>query len=90
MGVKLDVSVESPLADDDRDILASICVMVLAIADRHSLADEEIDLARSCRAQHPYGPDLCRDTAVGHDGEHPCDELGDLDSLAPPPSWSVN
>jgi hypothetical protein len=40
MGIKLDVSVETPRTDDDRDILAGISVMVLAIANRQNLADQ--------------------------------------------------
>ena len=40
MGIKLDVSVETPLSDDDRDILAGISVMVLAIANRQNLAEQ--------------------------------------------------
>jgi len=39
MGIKLDISVETPLSDDDRDILAGISVMVLAIANRQNLVD---------------------------------------------------
>ena len=42
MGIKLDVSVETPLSDDDRDILAGISVMVLAIANRQNLADQAL------------------------------------------------
>ena len=40
MGIKLDISMETPLSDDDRDILAGISVMVLAIANRQNLADQ--------------------------------------------------
>ena len=40
MGIKLDISVETPLSDDDRDILAGISVMVLAIANRQNLAEQ--------------------------------------------------
>jgi hypothetical protein len=40
MGIKLDVSVETPLTDDDRDILAGISAMMLAIANRQNLADQ--------------------------------------------------
>jgi len=40
MGIKLDVTVETPLSDDDRDILAGISVMVHAIANRPNLADQ--------------------------------------------------
>ncbi len=40
MGIKLDISVETPLSDDDRDILAGISVMVLAIANRQNLVDQ--------------------------------------------------
>ena len=40
MGTKLDISAETPLSDDDRDILAGISVMVLAIANRQNLADQ--------------------------------------------------
>jgi hypothetical protein len=39
MGIKIDICAETPLSDDDRDILASISVMVLAIADRQNFAD---------------------------------------------------
>jgi len=46
MGLKLDISVETPLSDDDRDILAGISVMVLAIANRTNLSEAEIELPR--------------------------------------------
>jgi hypothetical protein len=46
MGIKLDISVETPLSDDDRDILAGISVMVLAIANRQNLADQDVQLAQ--------------------------------------------
>ena len=39
MGIKIDISAETPLSDDDRDILAGISVMILAIANRQNLAD---------------------------------------------------
>jgi hypothetical protein len=42
MGVQLKIEVETPLSDDDRDILAGISVMVLAIANRQNLADQEL------------------------------------------------
>ena len=40
MGIKLDVSLETPLSDDDRDILAGLSVMMLAIANRQNLVDQ--------------------------------------------------
>jgi len=40
MGIKLNIEVETPLSDDDRDILAGISVMVLAIANRQNLLDQ--------------------------------------------------
>jgi hypothetical protein len=40
MGIKLDISAETPLSDDDRDILAGLSVMMLAIANRQNLADQ--------------------------------------------------
>ena len=40
MGIKLDISAETPLSDDGRDILAGISVMLLAIANRQNLADQ--------------------------------------------------
>ncbi len=40
MGIKLNVEVETPLSDDDRDILAGISVMTLATANRQDLADQ--------------------------------------------------
>jgi hypothetical protein len=39
--IRLKVEVETPLSDDDRDMLAGISVMVLAIANRQNLADQE-------------------------------------------------
>ena len=32
MGIKLDITAETPLSDDGRDILAGLSVMMLAIA----------------------------------------------------------
>jgi len=64
--------------------------MILAIANRQNLADQEIDLPRPCSEQHPDRPDLYCVAPVGHDGDHLYDELGDLDGLAPPPSGRVN
>ena len=83
MGIKLDISAETPLSDDDRDILAGISVMVLAIANRQNLADQDVP-PRPCSEQHPDRPDLYCVAPVGHDGDHMYDEIGDLDSLAPP------
>ena len=40
MGIKLDISVGTPLSDDDRDILAGLSVMILAIANRQNLVDQ--------------------------------------------------
>lgn len=40
MGIKLDVSVGTPLSDDGRDILVGTSVMVLTIANRQNLADQ--------------------------------------------------
>jgi hypothetical protein len=40
MGIKLNIDVETPLSDDDRDILAGISVMTLAIANRQDLVDQ--------------------------------------------------
>jgi hypothetical protein len=77
------------LSDDDRDILAGISVMMLAIANRQNLADQDVP-PRPCSEQHPDRPDLYCVAAVGHDGEHLYDELGDLDGLAPPPSGTMN
>ena len=40
MGIKLDVSVVTPLSEDDRDILAGLSEMILAIANRQNLAEQ--------------------------------------------------
>ncbi len=40
MGIKLSLDVETPLSDDDRDILAGISVMMLAVANRQNLAEQ--------------------------------------------------
>jgi hypothetical protein len=90
MGIKIDISAETLLSDDDRDILAGLSVMILAIANRQNLAEQEIDLPRPCREQHQDKPDLYCVAAVGHSGDHLYDELEDLDGLAPPPSGRAN
>jgi len=73
MGIMIDISAETPLSDDDRDILAGISVMVLAIANRQNLADQDVP-PRPCSEQHPDRPDLYCVAAVGHDGDHLDDE----------------
>ena len=77
MGIKLDILVETPLSDDDRDILAGISVMVLAIANRQDLADqphmqdlEEEGAPLPCGAQHRDDPKLVCVNEVGHAGRH--------------------
>ena len=75
MGIKLDVSVETPLSDDDRDILAGISVMVLAIANRQNLVDQAEQLAQEEEEQQ-YCGSLAPDASgscikeVGHSGRH--------------------
>ena len=80
MGIKLDIQVETPLSDDDRDILAGISVMVLAIANRQNLveqAQQALDLEDATEGMEP----LCCGTVtpdasgrcvreVGHAGRH--------------------
>ena len=74
MGIKLDVSVETPLSDDDRDILAGISVMVLALANRQNLVDQAEQLAQE--EEEPYCGSISPDTdgscikEVGHTGDH--------------------
>ena len=77
MGIKLDISVETPLSDDDRDILAGISVMVLAIANRQNLAEQAqqaLDLEDAtegmepapCGSHDPDDPDRYCISEVGH------------------------
>jgi hypothetical protein len=78
MGIKLDISVETPLSDDDRDILAGISVMVLAIANRQNLVDqphmqdEEEDEPEPlpCGSHSKDDPSLFCVSEVGHLGRH--------------------
>ena len=75
MGIKLDISVETPLSDDDRDILAGISVMILAIANRQNLADQEPQ-DESEGMETPVCGSLAPDAsgscvrAPGHSGRH--------------------
>ena len=75
MGIKLDISIETPLSDDDRDILAGISVMVLAIANRQNLVDQAEQLAQeeeeqiSCGAVAPDASGSCV-REPGHSGRH--------------------
>ena len=78
MGIKLNLEVETPLSDDDRDILAGISVMVHALANRPNLADqphmqmddEEEGEPLPCGAQHRDDPKLFCVNEVGHAGRH--------------------
>ena len=78
MGIKLDISMETPLSDDDRDILAGLSVMVLAIANRQTLVDQAEQLAEDeeegeplpCGAQNRDDPKLFCVNEVGHAGRH--------------------
>ena len=56
MGIKLTIEAETPLDDDDRDILAGLSVMILAVANRRNLADmmdEETDEETDEEAEPP-------------------------------------
>ena len=70
MGIKRDVSLETPLSDDARDILAGISVMVLAIANRRNLADQERDEDEplACGSLREDGQCCVREE--GHSGRH--------------------
>ena len=78
MGIKLDISMETPRSDDDRDILAGISVMVLAIANRQDLADqphmqepeEEEGEPLPCGEQSADDPRLFCINEPGHAGRH--------------------
>ena len=78
MGIKLDVSVETPLSDDDRDILAGLSVMILAIANHQNLADQAEQLAQDeeegeplpCGATDPRDTRRFCQREVGHTGRH--------------------
>ena len=75
MGIKLDISMETPLSDDDRDILAGLSVMVLAIANRQNLVDQAEQLAQEeeeqlyCGSIAPDSDGSCI-KEFGHSGDH--------------------
>ena len=65
------------MSDDDRDILAGISVMVLAIANTQDLVDQpqQDDEAEGmepapCGMQYPDDPDRYCISDVGHKGRH--------------------
>ena len=82
MGIKLNLDVETPLTDDDRDILAGISVMMLAVANRQNLAqqhleqqdeeheedDEELGEPMPCGSLNAKGESCVKE--VGHVGRH--------------------
>ena len=65
MGIKLDISMETPLSDDDRDILAGLSVMVLAIANRQNLVDQ----AEASAAEEAIGDDPTPERPCGSQGD---------------------
>jgi len=81
MGIKLDISVETPLSDDDRDILAGISVMVLAIANRQNLMEGQPE----AEPEQHYTPCSVCGQAPGAHSQGNID-AGDIDhEWAPPP-----
>ena len=58
MGIRLDISVETPLSEDDRDILAGLSVMMLAIANRQNLVDQAEQLAQDEEEGEPLPQEL--------------------------------
>ena len=74
MGIRLDISMETPLSEDDRDLLAGISVMVLAIANRQNLVDQAEQLAQEeeqlcCGSVAPDASGSCI-KEVRHSGDH--------------------
>jgi hypothetical protein len=87
MGIKLSLDVETPLTDDDRDILAGISVMMLAVANRQNLAQQQMEMEveqeegedepQPCGALNAKGEACAREAA--HAGRHkyrPFDSTG--------------
>jgi hypothetical protein len=85
MGIKLSLDVETPLTDDDRDILAGISVMMLAVANRQNLAQQQMEMEveqeedepQPCGALNAKGEACAREAA--HPGRHeyrPFDFIG--------------
>ena len=78
MGIRIDISAETPLSDDDRDILAGLSVMMLAIANRQNLVDqphmpddEEEGLEPApCGSPSTDEPTRYCIREVGHSGRH--------------------
>jgi hypothetical protein len=71
MGIRLTLDIVTPLSDDDRDILAGISVMVLAIANRQDLDAQQMaddDGPRPCGALDAKGR-ICV-SEVGYEGRH--------------------
>ena len=54
MGIELDIKITSPLSPDDRDLLAGISVMVLAVANRN-LAQEAFPRSSLPTRRRPRG-----------------------------------
>ena len=74
MGIRIDISAETPLSDDDRDILAGLSVMMLAIANRQNPADQphmqEEGEPLPCGAQLADDPTRFCIREPGHSGRH--------------------
>ena len=71
--IKINLEVETPMTEDDRDILAGVSVMLLAIANRHNLNEqqlenEEVDEPMPCGSLDGKGGACVKD--VAHAGRH--------------------
>lgn len=73
--IKINIDVETPMTDDDRDLLAGISVMMLAIANRQNLAEQNIEMAEEAPVEE--GPAPCGAVEAGSGGASVCErEMG--------------
>lgn len=68
--IKLNLEVETPMSDDDRDILAGISVMMLAVANRQNLAQQQMEMEPEEGPEEE--PEACGAVEAGSGGASTC------------------
>ena len=86
MGITLNITVSTPLSEEDDNILAGTAILLMATANRNGQqeqeqSEEELGEPMPCGFQSRTDPALYCISEVGHPGRHKLRPLGFEDPL---------
>ncbi len=87
--IRLSIEITSPLSPDDRDLLAGIAVMTVAIANREMTMDVEPE-PQPCGAVATNPAGWVCVSNVGHRGRHRFRKPPEVEQIDPPTGGMVN